>query len=175
MVTASQLVPTFIGYIATTQDALLLFEACLGGSLPHFTRRPYDRERAGLIKSGNVFIYEGHSSGIKRWTDGVPWSPSQLLGNFLIDRELDAPFAPGEKRKAIKRKQEPYGSPGNNGHCALSAAPNFNQPESNPVTEELQRSLVGSLVSSYRFKEEGLVKKTVRITIGEGIRYHIIP
>jgi hypothetical protein len=57
--------PTFYGHIASTQDALLLFEACLNGKLNHVTRHPYDRELVNLIKSGNVFIYKEHSSGIK--------------------------------------------------------------------------------------------------------------
>jgi hypothetical protein len=42
---------------------------CLSGALNHVAQRPHDRERASLIKSGNVFIYEEHSSSIKRWTD----------------------------------------------------------------------------------------------------------
>ncbi|KAE9374476.1 hypothetical protein N431DRAFT_278569, partial [Stipitochalara longipes BDJ] len=153
MASASPLSPTFYGHIASTQDALLLFEACLSGALNHVARRPHDRERVSLIKSGNVFIYEEHSSGIKRWTDGVPWSPSRILGNFLVYRELERPFPPGEKKRAMKRskrspgisKQEPFG----------------------------KRSLIGSLVDSYGFKEEGLVKKTVSVTVG-GVSHHLV-
>ncbi|KAJ6012585.1 Global transcription regulator sge1 [Penicillium canescens] len=40
---AAMLEPTFTGYVATTQDAVLLFEACLTGDLHHVPRRPYDR------------------------------------------------------------------------------------------------------------------------------------
>lgn len=29
-----------------------------------------------------------YKTGIKRWTDGLIWSPSRILGNFLIYREL---------------------------------------------------------------------------------------
>jgi hypothetical protein len=105
MGSSSPLSPTFYGHIASTQDALILFEACLSGAVNHVARRPHDRERTSLIKSGNVFIYEEHSSGIKRWTDGVPWSPSRILGNFLVYRELERPFPPGEK-KGYETKQE---------------------------------------------------------------------
>src|SRR5277367_6147845 len=114
MASASPLSPTFYGHIASTQDALLLFEACLSGALNHVARRPHDRERASLIKSGNVFIYEEGASGIKRWTDGVPWSPSRILGNFLVYRELDKPLPPGEKKRANKktsRQPTPPGEP----------------------------------------------------------------
>ncbi|KAK5631893.1 hypothetical protein RRF57_007607 [Xylaria bambusicola] len=106
----SPLEPTFQGYVGSTMDALLLFEACLSGNLTHVSRRPHDRERPTLIRSGNVFIYEEHSSGIKRWTDGVAWSPSRILGNFLIYRELDKPFQPGEKKRAMKRNKPESGA-----------------------------------------------------------------
>ena len=102
---AKPLVPTFTGFVRNTTDALILFEACLSGKLHYVPRRPHDRERSQLIQSGNIFIYEEKESGIKRWTDGVAWSPSRILGDFLIYRELDKPFPPGEKKRAIKRKR----------------------------------------------------------------------
>ena len=110
---AGPLVPTFHGFVHNSMDGLILFEACLSGKLHHVPRRPHDRERSSLIKSGSIFIYEENASGIKRWTDGVAWSPSRILGNFLIYRELEKPFPPGEKKRAMKRKRasmpgEPY-------------------------------------------------------------------
>ena len=182
MASASPLSPTFYGHIASTQDALLLFEACLSGALNHVARRPHDRERASLIKSGNVFIYEEHSSGIKRWTDGVPWSPSRILGNFLVYRELERPFPPGEKKRAMKRSkrspgiskaQEPYGGPSSAYSAASTAASTFDSPNSSSLSKETERSLIGSLVDSYGFKDEGLVKKTVSVTVG-GVSHHLV-
>jgi hypothetical protein len=185
MAASSPLSPTFYGHIASTQDALLLFEACLGGALNHVARRPHDRERVSLIKSGNVFIYEEHSSGIKRWTDGVPWSPSRILGNFLVYRELERPFPPGEKKRATKRskrspgirKQESFGgSSGGTGsgyNASSGASSNFDSPNQNSLSKETERSLIGSLVDSYGFKEEGLVKKTVSVTVGN-ISHHLV-
>jgi Gti1/Pac2 family transcription factor len=185
MASASTLSPTFYGHIASTQDALLLFEVCISGALNHVARRPHDRERATLIKSGNIFIYEEHSSGIKRWTDGVPWSPSRILGNFLVYRELERPFPPGEKRRSMKRskrcpgisEQEQFG-PSNSGmssrsSAAAAAASNFDLPGSEPLSKETERSLIGSLVDSYGFKEDGLVKKTISVTVG-GITHHLV-
>ncbi|KAJ5033510.1 uncharacterized protein L3040_008625 [Drepanopeziza brunnea f. sp. 'multigermtubi'] len=184
MASASPLSPTFYGHIASTQDALLLFEACLSGALNHVARRPHDRERVSLIKSGNVFIYEEHSSGIKRWTDGVPWSPSRILGNFLVYRELERPFPPGEKKRAMKRskrspgisKPDPIGSSHgmSTGYSpASAAAANFDSQNPNSLSKETERSLIGSLVDSYGFKEEGLVKKTVSVTVG-GVSHHLV-
>ncbi|KAK5279304.1 Global transcription regulator sge1, partial [Cryomyces antarcticus] len=90
--------PTYKGFVSDSADGLVLFEGCLAGKLNHVPRRPHDRERTSLITSGSVFIYEENASGIKRWTDGVAWSPSRILGNFLIYRELEKPFPPGEKK-----------------------------------------------------------------------------
>jgi hypothetical protein len=184
MASASPLSPTFYGHVASTQDALLLFEACLSGALNHLTQRPHDRERVNLIKTGNVFIYEEHSSCIKRWTDGVPWSPSRILGNFLVYRELERPFPPGEKRtmKGSKRspgisKRETFrGS--NNGmsirySAASAASSSHDSPRSNSLSKETERSLIGSLVDSYGFKDEGLVKKTLSVTVG-GVSHHLV-
>lgn len=97
--------PTWQGFIHTTFDALIILEACLQGKLSHIPRRPHDRERPQIIVGGNVFIYEENASGIKRWTDGVTWSPSRIMGNFLVYRELSEPFPAGEKKKAKKRKR----------------------------------------------------------------------
>lgn len=81
--------PTFRGFIEDENDALLLFQATIDGRLKHIPRRPYEIERRHLIVSGSVFVFVEEISGIKRWTDGVSWSPSRIAGRFLIYRELD--------------------------------------------------------------------------------------
>ncbi|KAI0382764.1 Gti1/Pac2 family-domain-containing protein [Hypomontagnella monticulosa] len=185
----SPLQPTFHGYIASTMDALILFEACLTGHLFHVPRRPHDRERPHLIVSGNVFIYEEHSSGIKRWTDGVPWSPSRILGNFLLYRELDKPFQPGEKKRAMKRNKSEAGitkpvststsRPSSNGSYSTAALmtavgnPATGIDNANANRNDTERALVGSLIDSYQFKQDGLVKKTISVTY-QGIQHHMV-
>lgn len=95
---------TFFGYVGTTNDALLIFEACRGNQLlQKVSRRPHDHERDRLIKSGNIFVFDEQSPGIQRWNDGIVWSPSRILGNYLIYRQLERPFQPGEKKRAQKR------------------------------------------------------------------------
>lgn len=80
--------PTYTGYIATSKDALIIFQAVLSGVLTPVHRRPSESERSELVKSGNVFVFIEETSRIKRWTDGISWSPSRILGRFLIYREL---------------------------------------------------------------------------------------
>jgi Gti1/Pac2 family transcription factor len=96
---------TFFGYVGTSNDAFLIFEACRGNQLlQKVGRRPHDRERGRLIKSGNIFVFDKQSSDIKRWTDGVAWSPSRILDNFLIYRQIDRPLQSGEKKRKQKRR-----------------------------------------------------------------------
>jgi Gti1/Pac2 family transcription factor len=174
--------PTFTGHVATTNDALILFEACLTGQLSHVPRRPHDRERNMLIRSGCVFIYEENASGIKRWTDGVTWSPSRILGNFLVYRELDKPFPPGEKKRAMKKNSrarssgrpgEPYPRPDSNNSTYSPTTPSSATFSSDRAPNEVERSLIGSLVDSYGFKADGLVKKTMSVTV-QGVTHHLV-
>jgi hypothetical protein len=85
--TSDQIAPPFIGFIETTYDALLIFEAARRGAIPRITRRLNDPEKP-MIHSGAVFLFDEHESGIKRWTDSIVWSPSRILGNFLVSPSL---------------------------------------------------------------------------------------
>lgn len=168
----SPLCPTWQGHIASTLDALILFEGSLNGLLNHCPRRPHDRERQDLIRSGSVFIYEEHASGIKRWTDGVSWSPSRILGNFLIYRELEKPFPPGEKKRALKKKKSPSGGISKNDTTPRPNISSFSAG-SMDLAKDTERSLIGSLIDSYPFKTDGLVKKTISITY-RGVPHHLV-
>ena len=182
------LVCTYNGFVSSTMDAILLFEAALAGSLSHISRRPHDRERASLIKSGHVFVYEESSSGIKRWTDGVSWSPSRILGNFLIYRELDKPFKPGEKKRAMKKRTvdgnlksetttagaDSYNTNSHQAPSSRSSSLSSNNSGANATqNRDAERALIGSLVDSYQFKEGGLIKKTISI-LYQGVHHHMV-
>ncbi|KAJ6001226.1 hypothetical protein N7481_001635 [Penicillium waksmanii] len=176
--------PTFRGYVASTQDALILFEACLIGTLHLIPRRPYFRERSRLVRSGNIFIYKEQSSGIRRWTDGVTWSPSRIRSNFLIYRELEE-SSPIGKRRAIKRGNRrlappiPFTRPGEPypGYTDSGSGYPFFSPlgssASHPLQSEIGQTLVGSLFDSYDFKESGLIKKTMSVVVS-GATYHLV-
>ncbi|KAJ2858184.1 Gluconate transport-inducing protein [Coemansia erecta] len=81
-------VPTYTGYIETTEDALLVFEACRLGILKRRSRRLVESERKH-VQSGSVFVWDEAEAGIRRWTDGRRWSPSRVSGCFLIYTELE--------------------------------------------------------------------------------------
>lgn len=98
------LTPSYTGFIGSTKDAVLVIQAVLAGDFPLVDHRPQDKERADLIKSGNVFVFIEELSGIKRWTDGISWSASRILGRFLVYRELD-PASVNEKDDKRKRRK----------------------------------------------------------------------
>lgn len=98
--------PTWIGCLWTAHDALIILEACFIEKLSYVSRRVQTSERSNLIVSQNVFVYEENASSIKRWTDGLTWSPSRTVGDFLIYRELRSPFQAGGKRVVNKRRQK---------------------------------------------------------------------
>ncbi|KAK4459622.1 Gti1/Pac2 family-domain-containing protein, partial [Cladorrhinum samala] len=155
--------PAWQGYIKNSVSACVLMTAALKGFVQHMPRRPGEGERAELIKSGNIFIYQESVSNIRRWTDGLNWSPSRILGNFLVYRELSEPFPAGQKKKALKKHQN------RNASRAEAKAKTTNPL----IPEEDMRKLVGSLTDSYDFKEDGLVKKTISITV-KGQIHHIV-
>ncbi|KAJ2784942.1 Gluconate transport-inducing protein [Coemansia interrupta] len=82
-------VSTYTGYVDTTEDALLIFEACRLNVLPRRTRRLAESERK-YVESGSVFVWDETESGIRRWTDGRRWSPSRVSGCFLVYSELES-------------------------------------------------------------------------------------
>ncbi|KAI9300762.1 Gti1/Pac2 family-domain-containing protein [Cunninghamella echinulata] len=150
------IVETFHGYIETTQDSLLVLEACRRCLLPRISRRLQEKERK-LVRSGSVFVFDERDSGIKRWTDGLVWSPSRILGNFLIYRELDK-RVPKRKRALIEA-----------GRARLRS----NSADQSVVDRHKERQLVGSLSDAYNFKEDGLIKKTMSLIV-DGTPLHLI-
>ncbi|EPQ53059.1 hypothetical protein GLOTRDRAFT_63670 [Gloeophyllum trabeum ATCC 11539] len=169
--------PPWCGWIETTGDALLILEAARRGIIPRVTRRLVDSERK-MITSGSVFVFDEEESGIKRWTDGFFWSPSRILGNFLLYRETDKR---GAGHRGLRAEPSEYEGNGHNGqYGAQGMGPDLaplSRPKGEPRTISLdkyrERTLLGSLTNSYKFKPDGLMKKTFSLTIG-GVSQHLI-
>ncbi|KAG9312682.1 Gti1/Pac2 family-domain-containing protein [Chiua virens] len=165
--------PPWSGWIETTGDALLILEAARRGLIPRVTRRLVDSERK-MITSGSVFVFDEDESGIKRWTDGFFWSPSRILGNFLLYRETDKRGAGHRGVRAdppeVVNEHSQYNVDG-----ARLEGQSLSRPkgESTGMDRQRERVLVGSLTNSYKFKSDGLMKKTFSLTIS-GVSQHLI-
>lgn len=192
--------PTWQGFLDTTKDAMTVVEAALQGRLNHISRRPHDKERAEMLTSGTVLVYEENASGIKRWTDAVHWSPSRVMNNCLIYRQLVRALKPEEKKSALnpscgtKRKRKECSGlattkTGENisnsdddyenaafDHGLARDADSMNKVYANfaqSLSPDQQRRFCGSLIDSYEFKEGGLMKKTISVKY-QGTHHHVI-
>jgi hypothetical protein len=110
----------------------------------------------------------------------VIWSPSRILDNFLVYRELDKPFPPGEKKRATKKKDrrparpgEPYPRPDGTGEIYSPTTPQSINFTATPTPSDTERQLIGSLIDSYSFKLNGLMKKTMSVMV-QGVTYHLV-
>ncbi|KAK4639520.1 Gluconate transport-inducing protein required for gluconate-H+ symport [Podospora bellae-mahoneyi] len=175
--------PTWTGFIPDTGNALAIVEAALRGHLNMIPRRPHDKERDEVIRSGNVFLYDLNTSGIKRWTDGRDWSPSRIQHNWLVYREIDRQ-SNGRNKKAAKKAETGEITTGGITKKAPSSARNNTQnirghgagnreaaagrvielANGKKVPHEGEmgmQKLIGSLVGGYPFKKGGLIKRTM--------------
>jgi hypothetical protein len=195
----SKFQPTWHGFLETTTDAMIIVEAVLQGRLSCIRSRPSSKEQAERLTSGTVIVYEECASGIKRWTDGVNWSPSRAMKNYLIYRQLVSPKPKvrnanpiqfyGTKRKrgntsgpTITKNGEDHRNSGHecddvSFHGKLSEEPELTTAMDADFAESLDRHqqlrFCGSLVNSYSFKKGGLMKKTISIKY-QGTHHHII-
>ncbi|KAI9103137.1 Gti1/Pac2 family-domain-containing protein [Phlyctochytrium arcticum] len=90
---------TFHGFMSTPSDGLLILDACRKGALRLLKERPKvllktaDKTSDGgkesssvAIRSGTIVVFEEHETRMKRWRDGLKWTPSRVCGPFLIYR-----------------------------------------------------------------------------------------
>jgi Gti1/Pac2 family transcription factor len=125
-----------------------------------YTKRPIirrfvDSERK-MRTSGSVFVFDEIESEILRWIDVFFWSPSRILGNFLLYRETD-------KRGAGRRGTRLDTDTNDNDFIAegqLLRRPKIDNATTMCVDKNKERTLVGSLTNSYKFKlDDGFMKK----------------
>lgn len=154
--------PPWSGWIETTGDALLILEAARRGLIPRVTRRLVDSERK-MITSGSVFVFDEDESGIKRWTDGFFWSPSRILGNFLLYRETDKRGAGHRGARSDASSSDINEQSQYNVDGVKLEGHSLSRPKSDEghlgVDKQRERTLMGSLTNSYKFKPDGLMKK----------------
>lgn len=159
--------PPWSGWIETTGDALLILEAAKRGIIPRVTRRLVDSERK-MITSGSVFVFDEDESGIKRWTDGFYWSPSRILGNFLLYRETDKR---GAGHRGARADSDPDDNPRQDGQS-------LSRPKADhtgmSVDKQRERVLMGSLTNSYKFKPDGLMKKVSVFPFAMIFKFHTL-
>ncbi|GHJ87823.1 hypothetical protein NliqN6_4225 [Naganishia liquefaciens] len=191
--------PPFRGYCENTHDALILFEAAKRGIIPRVTRRLTDREKAAMIKSGAVFVFDEHESNIKRWTDGMSWSPSRIYGNYLTYREIvdkaealatanAAGIPSGDISGATPNSlSKPYprnplpGTARNRPHLSAASVSGLEAPGSDghasrsasDVQSQAVNGKKGSQSAKNFWRPNGLVKRTISVLVN-GYHQHLV-
>jgi hypothetical protein len=134
---------SFYGYIKDKSDAVLVIEACRREYLPFVRERLNDFQRES-IRCGSVYVFHEEESKIKRWTDGMVWTPSRNLLGFIHYREI-------WKNASQKYRRLKSSSTAMESNCTLQ--------ESNSL-EKL-------------YKPGGFFKKCISYELSDGI-YHLI-
>jgi len=180
---------TMIGFVGSTIEALLIFEACLGEGGPLaqkiITSRLTKNQRQ-LIRSGSIFVFyedqtkgDKNSTGIKRWTDGKNWSPSRIEGNFLVYSELESKMdrQGGIKKKKVKKTDQtdfldesmpliPTALP----HAPIDDEEVFSKKPRRPIHPDAKVLSKGAFVIS----KEGLQKKSISIMLPDGAKMALL-
>lgn len=110
-----------------------------------------------MIHSGAVFVFAVEESGIKRWTDGMLWSPSRIHKNFLVYREIN---------------ERPQGRGSRRSFASEESATSRHRASPSP-TEQLYSGFRNTALETTTFKLEGLHKKTITVTINDA-DWHLV-
>ncbi|CAE6406860.1 unnamed protein product [Rhizoctonia solani] len=153
--------------LKSTKDALLIIEAAERGLFPRLVRRLTEQERAQNIYSGAIFVYDEFESNIRRFTDTLVWSPSRIIGNYLVYREMKKHEPRPTSRAGAALPPQPASA------RSLTRSRTDTNLEQSGDQKKKEQLYVGSLTHNERFKTDGLVKRTFSL-MTEGKHIHVI-
>ncbi|KAI8821213.1 Gti1/Pac2 family-domain-containing protein [Chytriomyces cf. hyalinus JEL632] len=143
---------SFFGFIENPMDALLVIEGCIRSNLRLFTGSAADMARTP-IQSGTVIVIPANCAFVKRWRDGIHWSPSRSFGPFLLYRQVEPTYTneshPAGPKYAPKRVQS----------NVAALEPTFSARTLKPNT---------------RLVENGLTKRTITLKGSDGQKHRIV-
>ena len=73
---------SFYGYLSNPTEALQVIQLALDGFIPRTLTRTTNPA------NGSIFVYIQEESGIKRFTDGLIWTPSRIESCFLVYHQV---------------------------------------------------------------------------------------
>ncbi|KAJ3106916.1 hypothetical protein HK100_003668, partial [Physocladia obscura] len=138
---------TYFGYIEDQADALAVIEATIAKILVPFTGSSVDMSQF-KVRSGSVAVIPESCRFVKRWRDGLKWSPSRAYGPFLLYRQIEA----------VKEKASP--------------SEKLHGPSAIPGVEPLFTSK--TLKAGTQIVDNGLTKRSISMKGSDGQRYRVI-
>ncbi|KAJ1311120.1 hypothetical protein OPQ81_009621 [Rhizoctonia solani] len=154
--------------LKSTKDALLIIEAAERGLFPRLVRRLTEQERTQSIYSGAVLVYDEFESQIRRFTDTLVWSPSRIIGNYLVYREMKKHEPRPTSRAGAALPPRPASS-----RSLVRPRTDSSLEQSESEQKKKEQLYVGSLTYNERFKPNGLVKRTFSLAT-KGKHIHVI-
>ncbi|CAE6433919.1 hypothetical protein ACGC1H_001462 [Rhizoctonia solani] len=154
--------------LKSTKDALLIIEAAERGLFPRLVRRLTEQERAQSIYSGSILVYDEFESHIRRFTDTLVWSPSRIIGNYLVYREMKEREPRPTSRAGAALPPQPASA-----RSLVRPRMDSSLEQSEAERKRKEQLYVGSLTHNERFKPDGLVKRTFSL-MTEGKHIHVI-
>ncbi|KAG8927874.1 hypothetical protein FRC01_006790 [Tulasnella sp. 417] len=142
-------------WIYTLSDALILIEAAMRGLIRRVLAKPPDSEKEKYSQSGNIFVFDEHETGIRRWTDPLSWSETRSSPPYFIYRETTLDIQKISSRRSSKARRR--------------------SSEDSPLLQHL----IGAMPSGKRCRnhgyvmEEGMCKKTITIELPDR-KWHIV-
>ncbi|KAJ3193926.1 hypothetical protein HDU82_002627, partial [Entophlyctis luteolus] len=157
---------SYYGFVDNQVDALLLVEATIAGTIPAFSGSAIDVARL-RIRSGTVLVISESCRLVKRWKDGLQWSPSRAYGSFLLYRQTcNVSQAKANATSSRKRIRVPGATP--------FFAKNVLKPGTDILKEgeDYLREKFGRDLKT--FKLDGLTKRSITIKGSDGKRHRVI-
>ncbi|KAJ3377867.1 hypothetical protein HDU84_008131 [Entophlyctis sp. JEL0112] len=140
---------SYFGFVEDEVDSLILVDAVIAKKIPPFAGGPLEIARLS-VRSGSVYILPENSRYLKRWKDGLQWSPSRSYGHFLLYRQvrqIDNSTTAGE---------------------SILHTESLNIPGVDP------RFAQSSLKDGMQIMENGLTKRSITVKGSDGCVYRVI-
>ncbi|KAJ3279704.1 hypothetical protein HDU79_000370, partial [Rhizoclosmatium sp. JEL0117] len=151
---SKSLFETYHGFIDDPVDAVYVVQGTLKGVLPAF-RGNSDDMASVKVRSGTVIVMPEKGLSVKRWRDGIKWSPSRAYGNFLLYRQIETKNTnePDDDDDPDPRPYSaPYGS-------TTGLQPTFTSK---------------TLKEGTRIAKNGLTKRTITVKGSDGEKHRVI-
>ncbi|KAJ3279703.1 hypothetical protein HDU79_000369 [Rhizoclosmatium sp. JEL0117] len=107
------------------------------------------------VRSGTVIVMPETGLTVRRWRDGLKWSPSRAYGNFLLYRQIESKnsdVSTKEEDQDLSPYSTPYGS-------TTGLQPTFTSKTLNEGTQ---------------LTENGLTKRTITVKGSDGEKYRVV-
>ncbi|KAJ3383357.1 hypothetical protein HDU84_003641 [Entophlyctis sp. JEL0112] len=140
---------SYYGFVEDEIDSLILVEAVVARKIAPFAGGPFEIARLS-VRSGSVFVLPENCRYLKRWKDGLQWSPSRSYGQFLLYRQI--------------RKTEDSTNAAESAGCSQD----INIPGVDP------RFAQSSLKEGTQIMENGLTKRSITVMGSDSNVYRVI-